>query len=251
MKKSRIIGVLSAVLFAIITVSANAALVSRLGGQAIYDTDLNITWISNANLAMSNTFGLPTDVSLGLHPNDDSNNNGQINADGSMNWPGALFWIDAMNVAGYLGFSDWRLPTTVEPDSSCTDDTTGNNPSTDPTGYNCIGGELGHLYYTEINAPAGGIPGLSGGDSVQLAKFTNLNPVRFWTGTKRSFGPPHPPWYFDFGDGSQLAGSEVPYFYAWAAHNGDVGVIPVPAALWLFGSGLLGLVGVARRKKAT
>jgi hypothetical protein len=27
-------------------------------------------------------------------------------------------------------------------------------------------------------------------------------------------------------------------------------VIPVPAAVWLFGSGLLGLVGVARRKKA-
>ena len=28
------------------------------------------------------------------------------------------------------------------------------------------------------------------------------------------------------------------------------GVIPVPAAVWLFGSGLLGLIGVARRKKA-
>jgi hypothetical protein len=28
-------------------------------------------------------------------------------------------------------------------------------------------------------------------------------------------------------------------------------VVPVPAAVWLFGSGLLGLVGVARRKKAT
>ena len=28
------------------------------------------------------------------------------------------------------------------------------------------------------------------------------------------------------------------------------GVIPVPAAVWLFGSGLIGLVGVARRKKA-
>jgi len=27
-------------------------------------------------------------------------------------------------------------------------------------------------------------------------------------------------------------------------------VVPVPAAVWLFGSGLLGLVGVARRKKA-
>ena len=29
-----------------------------------------------------------------------------------------------------------------------------------------------------------------------------------------------------------------------------VGAVPVPAAVWLFGSGLLGLVGVARRKRA-
>jgi len=26
--------------------------------------------------------------------------------------------------------------------------------------------------------------------------------------------------------------------------------VPIPAALWLFGSGLLGLIGLARRKKA-
>ena len=26
--------------------------------------------------------------------------------------------------------------------------------------------------------------------------------------------------------------------------------VPVPAAIWLFGSGLLGLIGVARRKKS-
>ncbi|MGB5716088.1 MAG: VPLPA-CTERM sorting domain-containing protein [Gammaproteobacteria bacterium] len=26
--------------------------------------------------------------------------------------------------------------------------------------------------------------------------------------------------------------------------------VPLPAAFWLFGSGLLGLVGIARRKKA-
>lgn len=30
----------------------------------------------------------------------------------------------------------------------------------------------------------------------------------------------------------------------------NVGVVPIPAAAWLFGSGLLGLIGVARRKKA-
>jgi len=33
-----------------------------------------------------------------------------------------------------------------------------------------------------------------------------------------------------------------------AAKLGEVSVVPVPAAVWLFGSGLLGLVGIARRK---
>jgi hypothetical protein len=36
---------------------------------------------------------------------------------------------------------------------------------------------------------------------------------------------------------------------AWAI-MADVTTVPVPAAVWLFGSGLLGLVGIARRKKA-
>ena len=36
---------------------------------------------------------------------------------------------------------------------------------------------------------------------------------------------------------------------AWAI-MADVTTVPLPAAVWLFGSGLLGLVGIARRKKA-
>jgi hypothetical protein len=37
--------------------------------------------------------------------------------------------------------------------------------------------------------------------------------------------------------------------YAWAVSRGDISpaAVPVPAAAWLFGSGLLGLFGVARR----
>ena len=32
--------------------------------------------------------------------------------------------------------------------------------------------------------------------------------------------------------------------------SGSISSVPIPAAVWLFGSGLLGLVGIARRKKA-
>ena len=38
---------------------------------------------------------------------------------------------------------------------------------------------------------------------------------------------------------------------AFAGVMVPVAAVPVPAAVWLFGSGLLGLVGVARRKKAS
>jgi len=37
-------------------------------------------------------------------------------------------------------------------------------------------------------------------------------------------------------------------FFGWAVKSGDVGTVPIPAAMWLFGSGVLALVGVARRK---
>jgi hypothetical protein len=39
----------------------------------------------------------------------------------------------------------------------------------------------------------------------------------------------------------------------YAVHDGDVGVAAVPlpaAAVWLFGSGLLGLIGIAGKKAA-
>lgn len=35
----------------------------------------------------------------------------------------------------------------------------------------------------------------------------------------------------------------------WVSSTPTVGEVPVPAAAWLFGSGLLGLIGIARRKK--
>jgi hypothetical protein len=45
-------------------------------------------------------------------------------------------------------------------------------------------------------------------------------------------------------------GSNLTSFNASATGNDTGSLVPVPAAVWLFGSGLLGLVGMARRKKA-
>jgi len=69
--------------------TANAALSSSLGGLAVYDDDLNITWLADA----------------------DANN-------GRMTWLDANAWAASLTVGG---FTDWRLPTTADPDASCTD----------------------------------------------------------------------------------------------------------------------------------
>jgi len=63
--------------------------------------------------------------------------------------------------------------------------------------------------------------------------------------------------------GPILAGVEVSILDVWADFDGlidmtptgvgsevTINAVPVPAAVWLFGSGLLGLVGVARRRTA-
>ena len=41
---------------AVISFSADAALVSRLGGLAYYDTDADLTWLADANYAKSSGY---------------------------------------------------------------------------------------------------------------------------------------------------------------------------------------------------
>lgn len=42
----------------------------------------------------------------------------------------------------------------------------------------------------------------------------------------------------------------TPYSEVWNVSFTETSAVPVPAAVWLFGSGLVGLAGVARRRKA-
>ncbi|MGD2054045.1 MAG: VPLPA-CTERM sorting domain-containing protein [Gammaproteobacteria bacterium] len=47
-----------------------------------------------------------------------------------------------------------------------------------------------------------------------------------------------------------IEGCNGDYFIDNVSISADVNAVPVPAAVWLFGSGLIGLVGIARKKKA-
>src|ERR1019366_7192347 len=69
------------------------------GGQTVYDPVTNLTWLANANLAASNTFGLPP-------CKDQANPKLCVNQDGAMNLDSAHQFVTNMNTsngAGYLG----------------------------------------------------------------------------------------------------------------------------------------------------
>lgn len=202
--------------------SVQAALLSRLGGQAVYDTDRNITWLANANLAASNTFGVTG-----------------IAVNGTMTWAKANEWIAAMNSASYLGVNDWRLPTTLQPDPSC-----GYQSGGVSYGYSCTGSEMGHLFYGELGGVAG--QSIVTTHNANYSLFSNVQPYYYWSGTVYAPAPGSHAWYFYFYRGSQGYDYQYNAFRAWAVRPGDT--VPVPAAGWLFGTAM-GVFGMARRRR--
>jgi hypothetical protein len=182
---------------------AQAALLSRLGGLAVYDTDLKITWLTNAN------------------------------ANGPMDWSTANAWASGLSVDG---FSGWRLPTTLQPDATCSHQYAGIS-----SGDNCTGSEMGYLFYSELG---GGVAGITANNGL----FQNVQSNLYWSGTEYA---PYTlnAWVFNFSIGTQGSDNKTYKLYALAVRPGDVAAVPVPAAAWLLGSGLLGLIGMARRQR--
>lgn len=269
MKQSRRFGTLTAclLLLSAITTTSQATLIGRLpatpGGtdyQAYYDDVLDITWIANGNLAASNTFGLAYNNNLGDHPNDSwaSNYVEEIQTDGSMNWGAALHWIDAMNAdggTGYLGYNDWRIPFVLDTGSQ------GCNFSYSGTdcGYNVQTGSAATTVYSEMASlrddTLGNIVYRDANNNVQTGwglnntgPFTDFQASYYWAGGEVAPGL-YNAWAFQANTGYQASHDKRVFYYVWAVRSGDVSAVPVPAALWLFGSGLMGLLGVARRRR--
>ncbi len=218
-----------------VTVTASAALVSRMGGKAVYDTDRNITWLADANLPATQNFGVA----------------GTFNGVGTMGFGPATSWMVAFDFdpaanSFNLGFHDWRFPDFSLIDPGCSRHSDFPLPGID-FGFDCTGSEPGHLYYTEFGAqrPASV---LTSGDPLQLAKFSNIQAGGYWSnvGVGLQFV-----WSFNFGNGEQLAVNPNAFaFSVWPVRDGDVAV-PLPAGIWLFCSAL-GLLGwVTHRSRSS
>lgn len=209
---------------AVITASscANAALIERLGGLAYYDDVADLTWLADASAGAGSIF-----------------DNGNNTSDGAMTWENANAWAADLNVAGVTG---WRLPVTLQPDASCSSQNIYSS-----YGYNCTGSELGNLFYNVLGGSAG--VSIRTTHNANYDLFSNIRYDQYWSATLHKDSTAYA-WYFNVYRGNQ----DVRYIndgaIAWAVQSGDVGAVPVPATVWLFISGLIGLVGFARRKKA-
>ncbi len=184
-------------------------------GQLVYDPNIDVTFLADADLAKSQTFGAQCGSYL---PQNDPNVADAkfppgipcIAPDGSMSNSDdglsvAANWISGMNAyqgAGWLGRQDWQLP-----------------PDTGGCGnFGCFGSPMGDLYYNQfLLAP--GTPVVNAPNS-DVGPFYNVQPYLYWScgapvaGCEtRTPRVPTQEWSFSFGNGFQGTDLQINYLY--------------------------------------
>jgi hypothetical protein len=230
-------------LLSLTTLNAEASLTSYTGAGGaglVYSSVSNVTWTQDANLfktlynANNNLVNLITAITPSYNDpyfgTQVIGDGGAIDdfdtATGRLSWWGGIAFTNYLNSINYAGSNQWRLPT-----------------SNAISGYNgTAGNELGQLFYSELS-------GTAGNNIPNTPTFTNEQAYAYWSGTEYASNPGFA-WIFVTTNGSQDHVSKLNQGYAWAVSPGQVSAVPVPGAVWLMGTGLLGLLGLKRRGHA-
>ena len=143
-------------------------------------------------------------------------------------WDDQMAWVAGLTIGGVSG---WRLPNAdVNGDGNIADCYTGLSDI-------CSDFEMAFLYYKE---------GINASDSEPFnIPFDPNTGIFYWSSTEFRTNEAVD---FSFYAGGQSLAFKSADDYAWAVHNGDVATIPITSTIYLFGTGLLGLIGVARKK---
>ena len=182
--------------------------------DAYYDSTQHITWLADANLAAAQ-------------------GQGSIFGPGAMSWSEASSWVAGLDVDSVAG---WRLPRSFVPDLAglCA-----GGSSAACSGRLTFDSELSRLW---DQVGAGG-------------PFANSR-FGYWTGN--TYTPVGEPTHFytqifSFDSGQRAMTDElsVPALHAWAVHDGDVGISPVPepSTYALLLAGVVMIIAVARRHR--
>lgn len=228
------------------SISTTQAALIDYGNGLIYDDIQDISWLQNSNLAADNNFGVTG-----------------INVDGTMAWETGFEWINALNSNNYLGYSSWRMPT-VDPVNGVSFEYTVSYDGSTDRGFNntSTANELSHLYYTSLgnigycttNNATGSSPDTCETAAVgewglqNTGPFGDMQAFRYWTDTENNLNDTRA-FDMDFTFGQIGTGGKGGGKHVWAVLDGAPTEVPLPAASWLFVTGLIGLIGVSRRQK--
>ncbi len=255
--------------------SAHASLNVPAGNSLVVnDTDLNVAWTQDANLfktqaaadsnLVTTILGLTPSVTDGLLGTYTLSASDFNTSTGAMNWWGAQAWVNYLNNTSYAGLTDWRLPQ-INPVNGISLQFPASYDGTTDRGFNSslvnsTASELAHLYYNELgNTALFNTSGQfqAGAGVTNSGPFTNLQGSVYWFGAENTTDPNNNmAWVFATAHGGQGAAPKINQlatwnYLGWAVRPGQVSSVPVPGAVWLMGSALVGLLGVGRRNAST